>query len=174
MTKGEMGLKRTFEIEGFKERYVDLCLSLDDFCYQMQRLGYKIKRKPKKIEKLFDMLFDSFPEKKFIDEDIFIRAIEMIKELEDIGGGMNKYAEQIGGDFGRFSFLHFVDLAIDILSVATYDKYITPREVDNICEFICEGGFSYWLTENPENEIVIDTPAKLYKYLKEGYDEIED
>ena len=173
MKKNELGLIRTEKIAELKERYKFLVSKVEEADEILQEVFYKKIGVPKRIEKLFNDIFKSFPENEFMTKENYVYFCEEIKNMENIFDKANKPIRDFSSDFGEVSYCEFLWLAEDLLEVGTYDNLICP---DYPCtsEVICNGKFSYYNSDDNRNEIVVDSFEKCWDYLKESYDNLED
>lgn len=171
MSKYELGLERIDKIDECKEKYYELMDGLEQFGNTIYKLGYKHNiGKPKRIIRLFDRIFDSFPEKEFMTREDFKWICSEILEISKISDTLEEYSKIFGGaDFGSFTLFELLCLAKDLVGYGTYDLLLCP-DIDNVSEFLADGKFSYWETSDPDTEIIVDSLDKLYDFLKENYD----
>lgn len=171
MNKYDMGLVRIEKLESCKTRLKELNEYVEQIDKEMRKLGGTFSIRV--MQDLLDRIIKSFAEVEFLDKESYCSFINEIKEIENTCDKIDALYRKIGSDFGNFSLFEYIVLATDLLEYATYDSIICP---DYPCtsEIIYNGKFSYYLTSDPTNEIVIDSPEKCWDYLKENYDAIED
>lgn len=171
MNKYEMGLERIEKLESCKVRLRELNGYVEQIDREMKNLGGTFSIKV--MQDLLDRIIKSFAEVEFLDKKSYCGFVSEIKEIEKICDRIDVLYREIGSDFGNFSLFEYIVLATDLLEYATYDSIICP---DYPCtsEIMYNGKFSYYLTSDSTNEIVIDSPEKCWDYLKENYDAIED
>lgn len=171
MTKYELGLQRINKLEEYKKKFDELNKVVEQIDNKMKKLGggFKIS----KVQNLIKELIEEFSGVEFISKEVYCEYFNAIKEFRDIEDEIDKLYYKIGNDFGKFNLFEYNCLGIDLLGIGTYDSLICP---DYPCtsEIMYNDKFSYYLTSDPMNEIVIDSPEKCWDYLKENYDAIND
>ena len=125
--------------------------------------------------------------------DMGLVRIEKLESCKTRLKELNEYVEQIDKEMGKlggtFSIKAMQDLLdriiksfaeVEFLDKESYCSFINEiKEKFDIVlvsslEIMYNGEFSYYLTSDSTNEVVIDTPEKCWDYLKENYDAIED
>ena len=98
MTKYELGLERIEKIEECKEKYYELIDGLEKFGNTMYKLGYKHNiGKPKRIIRLFERIFNSFPEKEFMTREDFKWICSEILEIGKISDTLENTLRYLEG-----------------------------------------------------------------------------
>lgn len=171
MNKYDMGLIRIEKLEACKTKLKELNECVKQIDKEMRNLGGTFSIKV--VQDLLDRIIESFAGVEFLDKESYCGFVNEIKEIEKICDRVDILYRKIGGDFGNFSLFEYIVLAVELLEYATYDSIIC-QDYPCTSEIVYNGEFSYYLSSDSTNEVVIDSPEKCWDYLKEDYDSIED